>query len=405
MHDHAILQEKRAAEIFDEFGQKSLGRLFPGFTEDILEQATLSVGQSGPGYKRARDIAGPAHHGALIAAKPPILDMIQDAATAGVPPKQTLFTRLDAATEAAVTAYLDALDGAERATAKLYIQKAGQAADESWQGNGPTVTTPTVSEIEQSSSASQDGDDDDTELHPGLSAPQLQAQLSLRSDRTWLRAWTGFGQCRSCGSFLDPQLEHGETCSTAEATRGHHARVHAVLGDLKLADPGVTTEPGGLTETQSRPADLFTTAAVPGRSAALDVSPLSSRTKQQLEETLQKHLLIVNSHTVDLIFVARASFTACLFGQQLGGRTLPSPKHGSTQQASHPAAQWPTGVGKIDAAQLETRNRASSLSTEGNRDAGSPPKPIGTSRMAPGRPHRQSTQPLRPGSPAWWRLR
>ena len=36
-------------------------------------------------------------------------------------------------------------------------------------------------------------------------------------------------KCRICGSFLDPQLEHEETCSTAEATRGHHACVHAVV--------------------------------------------------------------------------------------------------------------------------------------------------------------------------------
>ena len=44
------------------------------------------------------------------------------------------------------------------------------------------------------------------------------------------RAWTGIAQCRLCGSFLDLQLEHGETCSTTEATRGHYACVHAVLG-------------------------------------------------------------------------------------------------------------------------------------------------------------------------------
>ena len=62
------------------------------------------------------------------------------------------------------------------------------------------------------------------------------------------------------------ELERGETCSTAEATR-----VHDVLGGLRLADLGITTEPRGLTETQSRQADLPTTAAVPGRSAALDV--------------------------------------------------------------------------------------------------------------------------------------
>ena len=30
------------------------------------------------------------------------------------------------------------------------------------------------------------------------------------------RAYTGFGQCRLCTSFLDSQLEHGESCSTAE---------------------------------------------------------------------------------------------------------------------------------------------------------------------------------------------
>ena len=142
--------------------------LFPGFTEDSSEQATLSAGQSGIGCMRARETAAPAHLGALIAAKPRILVMIQDAATAGLLPKQSLVTRLDAVIEAAVTACLVALDDVERATAKSYIQKAAQAADESWQQtvqghNGPTATNPTVSEIEQSSFASQD-DDDDTEL-------------------------------------------------------------------------------------------------------------------------------------------------------------------------------------------------------------------------------------------------
>ena len=79
VHGHDILQEKRAAEIYDEVGQRSLERLFPRFTDDRSEQATLSAGQSVIGYKRARDTAGPAHFGALIAAKPRILAMIQDA--------------------------------------------------------------------------------------------------------------------------------------------------------------------------------------------------------------------------------------------------------------------------------------------------------------------------------------
>ena len=42
VHGHTILQEKRGAEIFDEVGQRPLERLFPGFTEDSLTQATLS---------------------------------------------------------------------------------------------------------------------------------------------------------------------------------------------------------------------------------------------------------------------------------------------------------------------------------------------------------------------------
>ena len=45
----------------------------------------------------------------------------------------------------------------------------------------------------------------------------------------------------------------------------------SLLSGLKLADAGVSTEPQGLTTTQDRPADILTTAAVPGRSAALDV--------------------------------------------------------------------------------------------------------------------------------------
>ena len=43
------------------------------------------------------------------------------------------------------------------------------------------------------------------------------------------------------------------------STRGHYACVHGRLGGLKLADPTITTEAKGLTEAQSRPADLFTT--------------------------------------------------------------------------------------------------------------------------------------------------
>ena len=47
-------------------------------------------------------------------------------------------------------------------------------------------------------------------------------------------------------------------------------------GWFRLADPSVRTEARGLTSTTARPADILTTAAVPGRSAALDVCVASS---------------------------------------------------------------------------------------------------------------------------------
>ena len=77
--------------------------------------------------------------------------------------------------------------------------------------------------------------------------------------------------CRQCGKTMDVHAEHCEVCAIGEATKGHYAVVKAVVDGLKLADSAVTTEPVGLTDTHSRPADILTTAAVPGRSAALDV--------------------------------------------------------------------------------------------------------------------------------------
>ena len=70
---------------------------------------------------------------------------------------------------------------------------------------------------------------------------------------------------------MDATVEHSDCCDTAGATRGHYAVVKAVLQLVKLADAAATTEVRGLTNTQSKPADIFTSAAVPGRRTALDV--------------------------------------------------------------------------------------------------------------------------------------
>ena len=183
VHGHTILQEERAAEIYDEVGQRSLERLFPGLT-----------GQSGIGY-RARDFAAPAHLGALTAAKPRIQAMIRDAVWAGPLPEHLLKTRLAAVIGTGTSTFLSALDNDEQATAKLYVQKAAQAADEAWQQTigglqGPGVTNPTIASLQHLGSASQDEDGDDMDFSTlrknQLSAPQLQAQLSRLTDRTAL---------------------------------------------------------------------------------------------------------------------------------------------------------------------------------------------------------------------------
>ena len=44
---------------------------------------------------------------------------------------------------------------------------------------------------------------------------------------------------------------------------GHYACVHALSGGLTLANPAITTELRGLTDSTSRPADIFNIATVP----------------------------------------------------------------------------------------------------------------------------------------------
>jgi hypothetical protein len=108
-------------------------------------------------------------------------------------------------------------------------------------------------------------------LNPREGAVLTEADYVVNIQKR-LGAWIlpGAVPCRLCGEPLDPQLEHSEVCALAEATKGHYACVRALVGGFRLADSAVTTEPRGLTDTQARPADIFTAAAVPGRSAALD---------------------------------------------------------------------------------------------------------------------------------------
>ena len=312
--------------------------------------------------------------------------MIQDGVTAGLLPQQPLEERLDAIISAATSTCLS--KPLTRRTKQLQSclikkqlrQEAKRGRKRSNASRSRAFQAPTIAAFELPTSSSQDDDSDDMDFSSPrksrFNTPQLQAQLSRLAGRTrlrrlkdtlhskgareqvtriedlchthvshkWLyhldacagrvltpqdsRSWTGPGECRSCGCFLNPHLEHADTCSTAEATRGHYACVQALVCDLKLEDPGITAEPRGLTASQSRPADIFTTVSVPGRSAALDVC-VASPNAAQLEETQRRQPSIVNSHIIEAKFqncMTKVFTIAPLFGRQTDGHTQQPPR-------------------------------------------------------------------------------
>ena len=110
--------------------------------------------------------------------------MIRDAVWAGILPEQILEARLSGVIETATTTYLSALDNDEQATARLYVQKAAQAADEAWQQtigglHGPGVMNPTIASLEHPKLRLQEEDSDDMDFllprKSRLSGPQLRS--------------------------------------------------------------------------------------------------------------------------------------------------------------------------------------------------------------------------------------
>ena len=100
-----------AADVFDEVGQRSLERLFPGLREDSTTHATLSAGQSRIGFERARDIAAPAHLGSHRSqAAYPSNDPRRSVGRPSPRADPGGAARLTAVIEAATSTYLSALD-------------------------------------------------------------------------------------------------------------------------------------------------------------------------------------------------------------------------------------------------------------------------------------------------------
>ena len=129
------------------------------------------------------------------------------------------------------------------------------------------------------------------------------------------------------------QLEHGEACSTAEATRGQYACVHAVLGGLKLAD-------------------IFTTA---GNSAALDVCVATSNAAAFREGAVQAAFSPEN-----LALQTRNSRPACPrhrlspSGSDSRRSTTPTSHPNPTMRSRHCSVpQRSAKVSQISSAQME----------------------------------------------------
>ena len=78
-------------------------------------------------------------------------------------------------------------------------------------------------------------------------------------------------KCTRCGAALSGS--HAMRCGLPEATRGHYSVRDDVLALAHLADPSAAVETAGLVPSAPtlRPADIFTSAALPGRLAALDI--------------------------------------------------------------------------------------------------------------------------------------
>jgi len=174
----------------------------------------------------------------------------------------------------------------------------------------------------------------------------IQKRLGARVQEAEVR-------CRLCGVCLDPFMEHCEVCALGEATKGHYAVVRAVVDGIKLADAAVTTEPAGLSSTQARPADIFTNAAVPGRSAALDVciaSPNAAGAAGDAAEAAFKRKLEHYQNIIPELHAAGVAFRPLIWTSD--GRPHPATTR-TLKYAAERAAR--KGGGQVSASALQTR--------------------------------------------------
>ena len=149
---------------------------------------------------------------------------------------------------------------------------------------------------------------------------------------------------------------------------GHHACVHVVVCGMKLADPGITTEPRGLTASHVRRADFFTTAVVTGRSVALDVCVASSTAAAARGDAAQAAFDRKLSQLQESN--RRTEATGCSAPSSCvdGGRATAPSRHSNASAHGRNCLQPERAafVGKIKKSQVETRNPNRSPASEGS---------------------------------------
>ena len=166
VHVRTILhEEEEAAKIF-EVGQRSLERLFPSFTEDSTEQAALGAGRSGLVTRGPWMLPRPAHLGPRCSKN---ADSRHDSrrSNSQTLARTTSLAQLDAPVEAASAVFLSALGDSENSSRRAVVANC--------------AGTQRPNSHKTSLTSQHDDDDSEPTLAPhrrGLSAPQLQAQLS-----------------------------------------------------------------------------------------------------------------------------------------------------------------------------------------------------------------------------------
>ena len=309
---------------YDSMLRRSLARCLGGELDDLsAAQCAVGVSEGGLGVRRAAATALPAFVASRVESRWLVDLLAQGVSETGVGPEGML-AAYDASTEEAQLAFEASLPAAAATRARDLAQQAAEAR------GTPEAALAGARRRRESALA---GDDlvlpagaEDAEFEPAslqaalcaiqdelavarlleqLDAPALldrrRRLLELRDpsvSHEWLwRVSRAHGPvvprsdfqvavrlrvgavctspaaiCARCGAALGATGSHALCCALPEATRGHYDVRDEVLRLGHLADPTAATEALGLIPTAPtlRPADILTSAALPGRLAALD---------------------------------------------------------------------------------------------------------------------------------------